>query len=473
MGRLAMQLVMQAESAIMGGLTGSWNILPALTETALMRRCGMADVVVSQKQCNRCGEVKPIGEYQIINRSKTKPQGSPCPMCYPCRAEYSREWRAKKAEAPRKPITVIQKQCNACERTLPRDMFHRNRTSADGLTYSCRDCQSIQQKQWAEANPDKIRAKREHDREIMRAKRYQPKVEVETKTCRVCTVQKPSAEFHKNIYYPDGRTTICADCFNAYQATKRQQLNYEVSVSEKRCCICKHTKTADHFSRRTSLKDGLAANCKECQAEYTLRWRDENAEKIKADKSADYAQNAEAYRARARAWARTNVLRKSMVDREWRLRNIDRKRENDRAYREANREGLLENKRLWSRRYYIEVKKKDTGRMLHMRMSGSIRRGMTGKGGKSWQDLVPYTREQLLARLKKTMPKGYTWDDFMSGELHIDHIVPVSAFNFSSYTDIDFQRCWALTNLQLLPKKENLQKGRKISKPFQPTFSGI
>lgn len=433
----------------------------------------MADAVVSEKQCKRCGEVKPIGEYQIINRSKTKPQGSPSPMCYPCKAEYIREWRAKRADAPRKPVTVTEKQCKTCGETLSRDRFSVNRDTADGLMYSCKSCDSAYRMNWCAANPEKVKAKRSRDKEFMRAKRHEPKIYVPSKTCRICQVEKPAEAFHQNSNYPDGRTSACSDCVNAYQGERRSLVNYEVSVTEKRCCICKATKPSSDFSRRTSLKDGLAANCRSCQADYTKRWREENADEIRAAKAADYAANSEEYRAKARAWARANVLRKSMVDREWRMRNVDRKRENDRVYREANREELLENKRRWCRRYYIEVKKKDPGRMLHMRMSGSIRRGLSGKGGRSWQDLVPYTRDQLLARLKKTMPKGYTWDDFLSGELHIDHIVPVSAFNFSSYTDIDFQRCWSLSNLQLLCKKENLQKGRKISKPFQPTFSGI
>jgi len=84
--------------------------------------------------------------------------------------------------------------------------------------------------------------------------------------------------------------------------------------------------------------------------------------------------------------------------------------------------------------------------------------------------LLGYSIERLQTRLIKTIPNGYTWDDFLSGKLHIDHIIPIAAFNFESHNDPDFKRCWALSNLQLLPAEENLKKGAKILYPFQPNL---
>lgn len=59
----------------------------------------------------------------------------------------------------------------------------------------------------------------------------------------------------------------------------------------------------------------------------------------------------------------------------------------------------------------------------------------------------------------------------MDGDLHIDHIIPITAFNFDTPDDIDFRKCWALKNLQLLPEKENREKRDKIEGPFQPSFA--
>jgi len=112
-------------------------------------------------------------------------------------------------------------------------------------------------------------------------------------------------------------------------------------------------------------------------------------------------------------------------------------------------------------------------RKLARRISNGINRSLRYGGGKGghWEDIVGYSLRQLSARLRKTMPDGYSWNDFLSGDLHIDHIIPLAVFNFRTPKDLDFHRAWALSNLQLLPAKKNLQKSNKIDRPFQPSLA--
>lgn len=110
-----------------------------------------------------------------------------------------------------------------------------------------------------------------------------------------------------------------------------------------------------------------------------------------------------------------------------------------------------------------------------MRMCSAVRQCLlvyakTGKAGSSWLDLVGYSVADLVARLKKTVPSGYAWGDYLAGKLHLDHIVPQAAFNITSPHDHDFKRCWALSNLQLLPASENVRKQARLAKPFQPSL---
>jgi len=112
---------------------------------------------------------------------------------------------------------------------------------------------------------------------------------------------------------------------------------------------------------------------------------------------------------------------------------------------------------------------------LKYRLNARMRQGIwkslkDGKNGRRWEDLVPYTAEEIQKRLDSTMPTGYNWQDFLDGNLHIDHIIPISVFNFDCPEHLDFQRCWALDNLQLLPAKENIHKSNKITKTFQPSL---
>ena len=78
----------------------------------------------------------------------------------------------------------------------------------------------------------------------------------------------------------------------------------------------------------------------------------------------------------------------------------------------------------------------------------------------------------ICSKCKKELPiesqftEGMTWENH--GEWHIDHIVPLSAFNYSKPEHEDFRRCWALSNLQPLWAKDNQAKKDKLDKPFQP-----
>ena len=121
--------------------------------------------------------------------------------------------------------------------------------------------------------------------------------------------------------------------------------------------------------------------------------------------------------------------------------------------------------------YVKERLKTDLKYNLRMKISKAINESLrygkrikSNKNGRHWEDLVGYKLKDLIIRLVSTMPKGYNWEDVKKGELHIDHIIPISAFNFTQPEHIDFKRCWALENLRLLPKKDNLIKNAKLIK---------
>ncbi|MCK9597718.1 MAG: HNH endonuclease [Sphaerochaeta sp.] len=109
---------------------------------------------------------------------------------------------------------------------------------------------------------------------------------------------------------------------------------------------------------------------------------------------------------------------------------------------------------------------------VNARMASAMGASLKGnKRGRSWEKLAGYTCDQLIKHLKGTMPEGYSWSDFMGGDLEIDHVIPQAVFNFSSPSHIDFKRCWDIKNLQLLPARKNRQKGARIDAPFQPSLA--
>lgn len=99
--------------------------------------------------------------------------------------------------------------------------------------------------------------------------------------------------------------------------------------------------------------------------------------------------------------------------------------------------------------------------VLRERISAGIRQSLIlGKQGWRWEKLVGYTVHELKHYLERQFLKGMSWDNM--GQWHIDHIVPVSSFNYDSYDDPVFKRCWALTNLRPLWAADNHRKGDRI-----------
>ncbi len=47
-----------------------------------------------------------------------------------------------------------------------------------------------------------------------------------------------------------------------------------------------------------------------------------------------------------------------------------------------------------------------------------------GKWKAEWIEALGYDLPDLVRHLELTLPRGFTWHDFLEGELHIDHIVP-------------------------------------------------
>lgn len=83
----------------------------------------------------------------------------------------------------------------------------------------------------------------------------------------------------------------------------------------------------------------------------------------------------------------------------------------------------------------------------------------SGKSGRSWAEIVDYSLDDLRQHLERQFLKGMTWDNM--DQWHIDHIVPVAAFEFSSPEDDEFKACWALTNLRPMWAKDNQRKSAK------------
>ena len=187
-------------------------------------------------------------------------------------------------------------------------------------------------------------------------------------------------------------------------------------------------------------------NNKEIIKEHRKKYREANKEKIRKQVKLYCLKNKE----EIKEYLIQNKDKINKWHRQWRIKNYKKFRE-------------------YMNNWQKNKCKTDLKYNFNRRISCLIRQSVKdNKNGKHWEYLTGYTCKDLIKHLKTTMPEGYTWQDFLkNNKLHIDHIIPISAFNFTKPEHPDFRRCWALENLQLLLAKENLRKSNKLYEPFQ------
>jgi len=259
-------------------------------------------------------------------------------------------------------------------------------------------------------------------------------------------------------------------------------LFFQDNIANKKCSICGEIGGTDKCGFYIREKPNKYRNeCKICLNRKCLLNYRKNIKNNRLKLKAYYHQNSEEIKEKQK-------LNRLNNPKKYRDRDVQRYKKDPKTYKERakihyhkNRECILlgqkKDRKENPEKYKLKNKlsnekakhdpKKVLNRRIHTLMYLSLKKN---KGGRKWKTLVGYDLDQLSKHLKKTIPNGYDWNDFVSAKLHIDHIIPRSVFNYTKPEHADFKRCWELKNLQLLPAKENLLKGAKLAGHFQPSL---
>lgn len=155
-----------------------------------------------------------------------------------------------------------------------------------------------------------------------------------------------------------------------------------------------------------------------------------------------YDKNKDAINERHKKWYQDNKTERSKKIKEW---------------QDNNRDHFLKLRRRNERKQRLVSAKKVISERMSSRIRGYLSKGT--KNNRSWEKLVNYTPDELMKHLESKFSDGMGWHN--RSEWHIDHIRPISSFEFSTPEDIGFKECWALENLQPLWAKENIAKRDK------------
>jgi hypothetical protein len=193
-------------------------------------------------------------------------------------------------------------------------------------------------------------------------------------------------------------------------------------------------------------------------------YRDNNKEKIRKRTIKYRGDNKENLKKYRRAYEINNREKIRIVRRKYYKDNEERLKKNRKRYERENRNVMAKKRRLYRRKRWSS----DFIFRLNHRMGSSIRESLRMKNifknGYSWESLVGYTKQDLKEHLENLFTESMSWQNY--GEWHLDHIIPISFFQYSSTDDVEFKYCWSLNNLQPLWAKENWSKNDKIDSKY-------
>lgn len=143
-------------------------------------------------------------------------------------------------------------------------------------------------------------------------------------------------------------------------------------------------------------------------------------------------------------WQKENREYLNEYHKEWREKNIDKHRENKRNYEKTRKSNdplykLIANFRT---AIYTVLKENNLNKYGH------------------YFEILKYSPEELITHLEGQFVEGMTWDNY--GEWHVDHILPITSFDFKEIGDEEFLKCWSLSNLQPMWGDENIRKSNRI-----------
>ncbi len=231
---------------------------------------------------------------------------------------------------------------------------------------------------------------------------------------------------------------------------------------KKKCSKCKKVKKLGEFYKDKGKRDGYKYNCKECNKKYNSEHEDE----IKEYHRNRYLENRDKILEQQKGYYLENRDKILEDAKQYRLEHIDESKKYAEKYRSEHKEKKKGyNKKYWEK-WYSE-NRTDSMFRLNRSIGYGIWYSLKGnKDGKHWESLVPYTLKDLIRHLEKQFSKGMTWENYGS-KWHVDHRRPISSFKFKSHKDLQFQICWALSNLRPMWGPENISKGNKIIEGYQ------
>lgn len=285
----------------------------------------------------------------------------------------------------------------------------------------------------------------------------------EMKVCKKCGQMKVLVDFTPQKKNKDGRCGTCKKC-------RWEKEHTEEFIQKRREWARQdyHKNEEKHRAARRQYYHNNQDKCNRSSSEYyythqeevkAYRQTPEYKEKSKQWKKNDYQKNKDQILKKQREYYLQNKEKIDDYRREYRkghrARNRERYRQQQREYRAANKERqAAQRKERW---------KNDENYRMKSRLRWQLRQSLKDVNASKTMSalkLLGCTIDEFKTYLESKFQPGMTWDNYSKWGWHIDHIIPISAFDL---TDPEQQKkCFFYQNMQPLWWEENTIKGDRL-----------
>jgi len=193
----------------------------------------------------------------------------------------------------------------------------------------------------------------------------------------------------------------------------------------KKCTGCGRELPLEEFYKKKykNGNTGIYSHCVNCHNAITSKWRKDNLDRMKILQA---------------KWHQDNKEEKKRYNAEWYQKNKKHRADYIRKRKNSDPEFKIS---------------QNIKTLIYIALRGNAKCG-------SSIELLGCSTEELKNHLERLFSPGMTWENYGRYGWHIDHIIPLSYFDF---TDPEQQkRAWHYTNLQPLWATDNLKKSDDI-----------
>ena len=197
----------------------------------------------------------------------------------------------------------------------------------------------------------------------------------------------------------------------------------------------------------------------------------------KCNKKGYYHNNQDKHIESSRKYYDENKEKVSQYHKDYNKRNSDKNIKYQKEYRKKKGDILLEQKKEYYKKNKAQIlnqkkiykrkrRKQDPVFRMNCNFSRNIHHSLKirdiDKNRRRWEKIVSYTVQDLKQHLESLFATGMSWSNYGKNGWEIDHILPVSFFEYKNTDDVEFKMCWRLENLQPLWTRDNVIKSNKV-----------